>query len=227
MILLNAVKINDALIKELQDKVISIQDHEISFLNDTIANTYSVVGIVVGIIGIGAVYLGTMIKRSNDKAQLKMEVAERIITEAKNTMDDFATAKTELEVYRQDTERKFTELTNLINSKEIDKLKEETRLLSIKHQVNQIITTSIRILEGSGDDFKKIQGMDDPYAKGLANEFKGCLEEMFELRKKSSRPLVDSIQGEAFLLRCLDFEKKSMDVCEKMIFLLYPNMQEE
>ncbi|MDM5455224.1 hypothetical protein [Peribacillus simplex] len=227
MILLNAVKINDDLIRELQDKVISIQDHEISFLNDTIANTYAVVGIVVGIIGIGAVYLGTMIKRSNDKAQIKMELAERIITEAKNTMDDFATAKTELEVYRQDTERKFTELTNLVNSKEIDKLKEETRLLSIENQVNRIVTKNIRILNGNVDDFRKIQGMDDPYAKGLANEFKVCMEKMYELRSKSSRPLVDSVQGEALLSSCLDIEKKSMDVCSKMIFLLYPNKQEE
>lgn len=39
--------------------------------------------------------------------------------------------KAELEDYRQDTERKFTELSNLVNSKEIDKLKEEISLLSI------------------------------------------------------------------------------------------------
>ncbi|MFF2290484.1 hypothetical protein [Peribacillus butanolivorans] len=227
MILLNAVKINDALIKELQDKVISIQDHEISFLNDTIANTYAVVGIVVGLIGIGAVYLGTMIKRSNDNARRKMEEAERIIKEAKDTIDDFTTAKTELEVYRQDTERKFTELTNLVNSKEIDKLKEETRLLFIENQVNRIVTKNIRILNGNVDDFKKIQGMDDPYAKGLVNEFKVCMEKMYELRSKASRPLVDSVQGEALLSRCLDMQKQSMDVISKMIFLLYPNEQEE
>lgn len=73
-------------VKELQDKVISLQDHEVSFLNDTIANMLTMVGIGVAIITAFFSWAYVYVRNSNKQAQEKMkEAAEQLeITERKN-----------------------------------------------------------------------------------------------------------------------------------------------
>ncbi|EJR43852.1 hypothetical protein IIM_05350 [Bacillus cereus VD107] len=62
-------------VKDLQDKVISLHEHEVSFLNDTIANMLTMVGIGVAIITAFFSWAYVYVKNSNKKAQEKMAAA--------------------------------------------------------------------------------------------------------------------------------------------------------
>ncbi|PGK21413.1 hypothetical protein CN902_27435 [Priestia megaterium] len=151
---INQIQNNDELIKEMQDKIISLQDHEVAFLNDTIANIWAAIGIGVGIIVGIAGLVGWIITRSNQNARRKMEDAERVINEAKTYISQFSEEKLELEKSRQKTERKLQELSDLVNSKSIDKLKEDIESLYIKNkisillnEINGILTAGNRALK--------------------------------------------------------------------------------
>ncbi|AYY25028.1 spbB protein [Bacillus cereus group sp. Bce033] len=85
-ILFVATPSNDV-VKDLQDKVISIQDHEVSFLNDTIANMLSAVGIaatvVAGIFTLAFAY----VTYSNNRAQKNMKDANEKMLEATEQLE--------------------------------------------------------------------------------------------------------------------------------------------
>ncbi|MFL0405228.1 hypothetical protein ACH0BP_26710 [Bacillus nitratireducens] len=71
--------------KELQDKVVSMQDHQISFLNDSIANMWQPIAIVAGIAGIIASGAFIYVAYLNRQAQNKVKQAESLISQNQQT----------------------------------------------------------------------------------------------------------------------------------------------
>lgn len=70
--------------KELQDKVISMQDHQISFLNDSIANMWAPIGIVAGLAGLIITGAFAYVTFLNGNAQKKIKQAAEIIEQSKS-----------------------------------------------------------------------------------------------------------------------------------------------
>ncbi|MGG3497403.1 hypothetical protein ABES08_16880 [Peribacillus simplex] len=217
MILLNAVKTNDALIKELQDKVISIQDHEISFLNDVIANIGWVIGIVFGIISLIFGGVGWMINRSNQEAQKKMEMAEGIIKEAKSSMDAFQEYRGELAEYRKDTEKEFRELATLVNSEDITILKENVKILSIVHEANKRLEKVEMTLEAAKKHWDRLEDNERIKLESLQLflDYETCLRVM-RAHQRKALSLTESSQGDILLVDCEKLEIESRDIYDKI-----------
>lgn len=85
-ILFTAAPSNDV-VKDLQDKVISIQDHEVSFLNDTIANMLSAVGIAATVAAGVFTLAFAYVTYSNNRAQKNMKDAHKKMLEATEQLD--------------------------------------------------------------------------------------------------------------------------------------------
>ncbi|HDR7636170.1 TPA: hypothetical protein QCX75_005053 [Bacillus mycoides] len=75
-------------VKELQDKVISLHEHEVSFLNDTIANMQSNVSIALTIIGGLMTIVLAIIGFTNARAQKRMKEANNKMLEATDKIKD-------------------------------------------------------------------------------------------------------------------------------------------
>ncbi|GMG76957.1 hypothetical protein ShirakiTB12_54260 [Priestia megaterium] len=201
MLLLNAVQSNDVLIKDMQDKVISMQDSQISFLNNILSNIGWQLGIVLTLFTLIFAGVGWMINRSNQNAQKKMENAERIINEAKNAMTDFAKYKEELEEYRRETKKEFMELIELVNSKEIARLKEDVKVLSLVNRVNSYLVEAERELTMFQLEWEGLKG-------GVQQEFyhvfqlcQDCISEVNKISKEVEG-LTNYEQGVLLLTRC-------------------------
>ncbi|MFV1457178.1 hypothetical protein COL41_29235 [Bacillus mycoides] len=69
-------------VKELQDKVISIQEHQVSFLNDSIANMWQPIAIVAGLTGLIITGAFAYVTYLNRQAQKKIEKATIIIDQS-------------------------------------------------------------------------------------------------------------------------------------------------
>ncbi|WP_257206339.1 hypothetical protein [Bacillus cereus] len=68
--------------KELQDKVISMQDHQISFLNDSIANMWQPIAIVAGIAALVITGAFAYVSILHHQAKRKREEVERLIQDS-------------------------------------------------------------------------------------------------------------------------------------------------
>lgn len=206
---------NDELIKEMQDKVISLQDHEISFLNDTIANIWATVAIGVGIVVAIAGLVGWIIGRSNQKSERKMQLAEQVLGDALTAKAEFEQYKNDLEVYRDETRKEFEELTTLINSEEIENIKGRLFLLStdkhIEISINQI-TKAIKISEES---LEMINQFGESIDSEILGEFDKYKEKFKTLQLKASRSVYyynDEDKVTALLNECLNFTDEVLKI---------------
>jgi hypothetical protein len=221
MLLLNVVQNNQELIKSLQDKVdkstelvnsmkeevISMQGDQLDFLNNAITHMEWAVGIGVTVIIAFAGIVGWIINRSNANAEKKMENAERVIGEAKTYIEKFAREKAELEKSRQETEGKIKELTELVNSKEIEKWTESTKLLSITSKVNQVIQRIEGMLNDGYAELQEIEGSSLEKAGLIVkvkDEYRGFREEINAYRENVDTTVIDSREAGKILL---EFQK--------------------
>lgn len=200
MLLLNIVENNEALIKEMQEKVISMQDSQISFLNNVLSNIGWQLGIVLTLFTLIFAAVGWMINRSNHNAQKKMENAERIINEAKNTMNDFAKYKEELEEYRKETKKEFTELIELVNSKEISKLKEDVKVLSLINKVNSYLVEAKRQSTMFELEWEELKGGVQEEFYHLFQVYQQCLSDTDKISKEADT-ITDYEEALGLLLR--------------------------
>lgn len=131
----------DEVVKELQDKVITIQDHQISFLNDSLANFLSFAGWIIGIAGLILVGIqvgiGVFIRRENNKTQIKMQEAEnkmdaatQKLTEAENKIEQAEQLSAEAEDKLEQLKAQQNEIEELLNSKELEEKLKEIDLIS-------------------------------------------------------------------------------------------------
>ncbi|EOO70728.1 hypothetical protein IIC_04573 [Bacillus cereus VD021] len=68
--------------KELQDKVVSMQDHQISFLNDSIANMWQPIAIVAGIAGLVITGAFAYVSILHHQAKRKKDEVEQLIQQS-------------------------------------------------------------------------------------------------------------------------------------------------
>lgn len=142
-------------VKEVQDKIISTKDSQISFLNDSIANMWQPIAIVAGIAGIiasGAFVYVTYLNHQAQKkvkkgeeqislAQEKIEQAEALIQQSQSTA---AIAQEKL-IQLEDKQKELNDLaTTTIENQKIDMLIRQVSLtldLS-KNIIDQIFKTA-------------------------------------------------------------------------------------
>ncbi|MFV5318711.1 hypothetical protein [Priestia megaterium] len=188
---------NDELIKEMQDKVVALQDHEISFLNDTIANIWATVGIGAGIIVGIAGFVGWLINRSNQKAQQKMQLAEQILGDAQVAKEELLQYKADLEVYREETRKEFSELISLVNSERIANLKNDIVILSITSQIRGNLEECQRMIDNGWQDYKYL--LDQTVKYNVVKEYRDCQISIRTIRDKVKEPLLELTRGKELL----------------------------
>ncbi|MCR6787889.1 MULTISPECIES: hypothetical protein [Bacillus cereus group] len=199
----------DEVVKELQDKVISIQDHQISFLNDSLANFLSYAGWIVGIAGLILVGIqvgiGAFIKRQNDKTQIKMQEAEskmneasQKLTEAENKIEQANQLSAEANDKLEQLKAQQNEIEGLLNSKEleeklneIDSISRTAKMLETQVSANSHLSEASRILKQGLELYAEREG-DSPIIK---NEIMKARQKYItlDLKIRSRKYEVDSI----------------------------------
>lgn len=101
-------------VKELQDKVISLHEHEVSFLNDTIANMQNNVSIALTIIGGLMTLVLTFIGFTNARAQKRMKEANSKMLEATDKIKDADDKIKDAEKKISDLENKIAEANSVV-----------------------------------------------------------------------------------------------------------------
>ncbi|QLC85421.1 hypothetical protein [Priestia megaterium] len=244
MFLLNAVQNNeevikelkkqveksDGLVKDMEQKVISLQDHQISFLNDSISNFWTVTSVAIAVVAIIITGVSLFIGYLNRKAQKKMEDAEKVIGKAKNYISEFSKEKVELAKSRKDledyrketkefrieTEKRFTELTEFV--KEIDKLKEDTQILFLKHQISIVLQEITNMINWGDKAFEILKAHKATEAKE-ANEYKNLREKYMMIEQEALAAIAGKLanddsnnplkmkeiyqRGEAYKAKCI------------------------
>ncbi|MCR6835763.1 hypothetical protein NHG40_17805 [Bacillus thuringiensis] len=109
-------------VKDLQDKVISLQDHEVAFLNTTISNMLTAVGIGVAIIT--AVFTAfAYVTYSNKRAKKNMDEASRKLEEAESKVSVLEEKSAQLERKILEAEQLLADansISNVANEKLIE-----------------------------------------------------------------------------------------------------------
>ncbi|MED3871981.1 hypothetical protein P4574_23655 [Priestia megaterium] len=205
MLLLTAIEEKQKLLEQVNN----IQKDQLSFLNDTLSNTLSIVGIGVSIITLVFTGVGVFIGYSNQKAKKRMEEAERAINQAKIALDEFSEQKAELEDYRAELEEyrgdlenrraeldyyqkevrdyrvetntKFAELTEL--GKEIAKLKEDTQIIIMKARGKYILEVTEKTIEAAYESYEKLKDIEGESVSSAIENFEKCKEEFKLLRR--------------------------------------------
>ncbi|PGT75544.1 hypothetical protein [Priestia megaterium] len=179
---------NDEMVKQMQEQVISMQEKQISFLNDTISNTYTVVSIVVGALGLVSAIILTWISRTNQKAQKKLEDAERVLGDAQTAKEELLQYQANLEIYREETRKEFEELTRLVNSEEIESLKESTRILTTTNEMNYVIKEIDTILKAGHDNVNALQETNGDMRSQEVKQYRICIQKVHMQKRYAEEP---------------------------------------
>lgn len=151
------------MVKQMQEQVISMQDKQISFLNNNISTTLTTISVVVGIIGLISVGLGTWIgfahrsaKKKMNEAEVKMNeakekinYAESIINKADEAMERLETYREEVRGHKVETEEKFQELNSSIDNRleKTKQIEDKIDSLWLRHQAKEKIARLGQMLE--------------------------------------------------------------------------------
>ncbi|MEH7339205.1 hypothetical protein V7179_11580 [Priestia megaterium] len=146
---------NDEMVKKMQEQVISMQDKQMSFLNDTIGNTNDSITIFLTALGIiSAVVIGVITyvhgqaKKRMDEAEVKMNEAtqkithaESLINTANETIERLEQYRDEVNTYRTETEQRVQELSLMIDEKMINlkEIENSTNNLVISYKVRECL----------------------------------------------------------------------------------------
>ncbi|MEK4100144.1 spbB protein [Bacillus sp. FSL E2-0195] len=132
-------------VKDLQDKVISLQDHEVAFLNTTISNMLTAVGIGVAIIIAIAGGAFAYVSYSNNRAQKKMIEAEVKMVEASEKLEEAKSEISDLEERNTRLEKKISEANDiLINARSIATVAQD-KLTELEKEQKEILITTLRL----------------------------------------------------------------------------------
>ncbi|WP_235712013.1 ribonuclease H family protein [Bacillus mycoides] len=134
--------------KELQDKVISIQDHQISFLNDSIANMWQPIAIVAGIAALIITGAFAYVSILHHQAKKKREEVEELIQQSHSVATIAQEKIDEINIEQQN-------LQNLATSIDL-KQKVDMLLNRIKLALETIDSSQKSILEKYSQDGYKL-----------------------------------------------------------------------
>ncbi|MEH7144748.1 hypothetical protein [Priestia megaterium] len=154
---------NDEMVKKMQEQVISMQDKQMSFLNDTIGNTNDSITVFLTALGvISAVVIGVITyvhgqaKKRMDEAENKMneatqkiDHAESMVKKVDETMSQLQDYQNELSAYRLDTEQKVLEISRMIDEKmqSLKEVENNTDFLVTSHKTRVLLGRIEGILE--------------------------------------------------------------------------------
>ncbi|HDR6313055.1 TPA: spbB protein [Bacillus cereus] len=134
-------------VKDLQDKVISLHEHEISFLNDTIANMLTMVGIAATVVAGVFTLAFAYVTYSNNRAQKKMGEAEKQMIEAKKQLEDAEGKIFDLEEKNIRLEEKIVEADQILTeAKSIANIAHE-KLKELEEEQQKLKSSTKRLEE--------------------------------------------------------------------------------
>ncbi len=134
--------------KELQDKVISMQDHQISFLNNSIANMWQPIAIVAGIAALVITGAFAYVSILHHQAKRKREEVERLIQDSHSIATIAQERIDELNTEQQNLQK----LANSIDLKQ----KVDMRLNRIKLTLETIENSQKTTMEKYNQDGYKL-----------------------------------------------------------------------
>lgn len=154
---------NDEMVKQMQDQVISMQDKQMSFLNDTIGNTNDSIIIFLTALGVVSASVITWIgfmqrnaKKKMDEAEEKMKVAseqlahaESLIRKAEDDMSNLEKYRTEVGKYKGETEERFRDINFMIDNRmeDLKQIEDKTNNLWLRHQAAEKIARLGQMVE--------------------------------------------------------------------------------
>lgn len=133
-------------IKDVQDKIISAKDSQITFLQGEVSTIITWVSIAVAIITALAALAYGYIKSLEEKANEKIEEAESVLQEATEQLAQIEVAKQETETNLNESDKKIEQLNSLIDkSNNIATIaQEKLNKLEVKQQeLNDLATITI------------------------------------------------------------------------------------
>lgn len=131
--LLFTATVSNDVVKDLQDKVISLQDHEVAFLNTQISNIWATVGIAAGIIiALASGVLG-FVSYSNNRAKKRMEEATGKMLEATEKLKDAEGKISELELKISEANQVVSQAQSIANiaQEKLAELEAEQKALKV------------------------------------------------------------------------------------------------
>lgn len=128
-------------VKDLQDKVISLQDHEVAFLNTQISNIWAAVAIGVAIIVAISGGVLTYVTKSNNRAKKRMEEATEKLEDAEKKISDLESKIAEANKILTETKS----MTNIAQDKltELKNEQEELKKSTIRLNTNSTLEVTI------------------------------------------------------------------------------------
>lgn len=133
-------------VKELQDKVISLHEHEVSFLNDTISNMQNQVSMGLTVVGGLATIALAIIGFTNNRAQKKMDEANGKMLEATDKIKDAEKKIKNADQKIKDAEKKISDLE--------DKIAEASGVVAQAQSVANFAQGKINELEKEQEEIK-------------------------------------------------------------------------
>ncbi|AFV22166.1 MULTISPECIES: hypothetical protein [Bacillus cereus group] len=159
-------------VKDLQDKVISLQDHEVAFLNTTISNMLTAVGIGVAIITAVFTAAFAYVTYSNKRAKKNMDEASRKLEEAESKVSVLEEKSAQLERKILEAEQLLADansISNVANEKLIEveeeqkKLRVETRRLNTSAQFDLALDNHKTEIERIKNNLSSLQKFNYPF----------------------------------------------------------------
>ncbi|MGA5716913.1 spbB protein [Bacillus bombysepticus] len=199
-------------VKELQDKVISLQDHEVAFLNTTISNMLTAVGIGVAIITAFFSWAYVYVRNSNKQAQDNIAKAEEQMLKANEMIK-----KAEGKILEAD---RIAEKAHFISNSAQEKLEELEREQKEVKMSTEILEISMKvdfIIERNKREIDKIVSMlhkllEGEYHMPVRKEYAlELLSTCRDLEKEFSRIKMNTAKG---LIKRDDFAKITEDIAK-------------
>ncbi|WP_157410596.1 hypothetical protein [Bacillus albus] len=177
-------------VKDVQDKIISAKDSQISFLNDSIANMWAPIGIVAGIAGIIASGAFIYVTYLNQKAKKKIEQGEIQLT-----LVDEKMKATELQIEQANNLIRDAQNTTINAQEKLEKLdQKQIELDKITNSTinNQKLDMKLRntetTLEMIGDYLNAL----DAVTEGeKSQEYQALIQQQKDLEKQCSKASTD------------------------------------
>lgn len=199
-------------VKELQDKVISLHEHEVSFLNDTIGNMLSMVGIGVAIITAFFSWAYVYVRNSNKQAQENIAEAKEqmlkandMIKKAEEKIADADQIAEKAQSISNNAQEKLRELE--VEQKEV---KKSTELLEMSIKADFIVERNKREVDSMVSILREL--LEGKYQFPMRREYiVELLSTCRELENEFSRIKMNTAKG---LIQKEDFAKITEDIAK-------------
>jgi hypothetical protein len=208
---------NDEMVKQMQEQVISMQDKQISFLNNTITTILAAAAIIVTLVSLVLAGIAAYIGNTSRNAKKTMEEAESVLGSVRTARSELVQDMSDLAVYREETRQEFEELTRLVNSDEIEKLKEATKILELRYKIDGIFSSIESMLDYAKESLVTFNlFLGEEVTSPIANIIHSCMDDFRNMKRDFVEEQRNIDEVEQLFLKSLSLES----TCKELIGLV-------